>query len=315
MRALTLDSVPSAPAVTEVEAPRPEAGELLVSVAASSVNGFDAATAAGFFLGRREHRFPLVLGKDFVGTVEELGAGVVDFEPGDAVFGVVMKPFLGTGSLAEYVTVPADYGVAHLPAGLAATDAAALGLAGTAAWDGVTALAVRPGETVLISGASGGVGAFAVQYAAARGAKLLVTALPGPESDFVRQLAGTEMHVLDYSGGTDDVAVQARRAAPQCVDAVLHLAGDGALLASLLRAGGRFVSTIGFGPESVGDPSVTAHAVMARPNRATLERLAADVIAGTIRVPVTAAYPLERAPEAFEAFTAGAMGKIVITMV
>jgi len=256
-----------------------------------------------------------VLGKDFVGTVDALGRGVTGFARGDAVFGVVMKPFLGTGSLAEYVTVSADYGVAHVPAGLATTDAAALGLAGTAAWDCVTALAVQPGEAVLISGASGGVGAFAVQYAATRGAKLLVTARPGPESAFVRQLADTEMHLLDYTGGTDDVAVQARRAAPRGVDAALHLAGDGVVLARLLRAGGRIASTLGLGPESVGDPSVTTHAVLASPNRATLERLAADVVSGVIRVPVTAVYPLERAPEAFAAFTAGAMGKIVITMV
>lgn len=314
MRALTLDSVPSTPAVTEVETPRPEAGELLVRVAAASLNGLDAETAAGTFLEVEKHRFPLVLGKDFVGTVDALGAGVRGFQVGDAVFGVVTKPFEGAGSLAEYVTVSADYGVTHVPAGLAAADAAALGLAGTAAWDCVTAVAVRPGETLLISGASGGVGTFAVQYAAARGAKLIATARPGAESEFITSLtdADAELRLIDY---TDDVAWQVREAAPKGVDTALHLAGDGLLLASLLRAGGRIASTLGLGPDNVGDQSVTAHAVVARPNRATLDRLAADVASGTIRVPVTATYPLDRAVEAFEAFTAGAMGKIVVTMV
>jgi hypothetical protein len=71
-----------------------------------------------------------VVGKDFAGTVEVLGQGAEGFAVGDAVFGVVMRPYLGSGSLAEYVTVPAAYGVAHVPEGLGAQDAGALGLAG-----------------------------------------------------------------------------------------------------------------------------------------------------------------------------------------
>src|SRR4051812_37993793 len=99
MRAVTLDSVPASPSVTDVAEPRPEAGEVLVKVAAS-INGFDAATAAGYLQGMMEHRFPLVPGKDFAGTVAAVGEGVADLAVGDPVFGVVMKPFLGTGSLA-----------------------------------------------------------------------------------------------------------------------------------------------------------------------------------------------------------------------
>jgi NADPH:quinone reductase-like Zn-dependent oxidoreductase len=106
MRAVTLDSVPASPAVAEVDTPCPEAGELLVKVAASSVNGFDASTAAGHLQGMMEHRFPLVLGKDFAGTVEAVGEDVEGFAVGDAVFGVVMKPFLGTGSLASTSRCP-----------------------------------------------------------------------------------------------------------------------------------------------------------------------------------------------------------------
>lgn len=95
MRALTLESVPSTPAVTEVDTPRPQAGELLVKVAAASLNGIDIATAAGYTQAFMEHRYPLVLGQDFAGTVEALGEGVDGFAVGDAVFGVVLKPFLG----------------------------------------------------------------------------------------------------------------------------------------------------------------------------------------------------------------------------
>ncbi|MGW3961440.1 NADP-dependent oxidoreductase [Amycolatopsis sp. NPDC005003] len=303
MRAATLESVPATPAVTEVGRPRPEAGELLVRVAASSVNGFDAATAAGYLRGMLEHRFPLVPGKDFAGTVEALGEGAEGFAVGDAVFGVVMKPFLGTGSLAEYVTVSAAYGVALRPAELDVREAGALGLAGTAALDALNAVGVAKDDTVLISGATGGVGALAVQLAAARGARVIATARPGAEAGFVTGLAAVE--VVDFAG---DLPAQVRALAPEGVDAVLHLAGDGDRLASLLRPNGRFASTLGVTPEGV-----TAVSVLADPNPRTLARLAAEAASGALRIPVTATYPLDRVGEAFAAFGAGALGKIAVT--
>ncbi|MEU5274803.1 NADP-dependent oxidoreductase [Streptomyces asoensis] len=281
-----------------------------MKVAASSVNGFDAATAAGYLQGAMEHRFPLVLGKDFAGTIEALGEGVEGFAVGAAVFGVVMKPFLGTGSLAEYVTVPAGYGVAAIPEGLEVRDAGALGLAGTAALDSVDAVALKPGESVLISGATGGVGALAVQIAAARGAKVIATARPGKEADFMSALTDAEVHLVDFAA---DLEAQVRALAPGGVDAVLHLAGDGAQLAGLLRAGGRIASTLGFGPDAVEGRDVTAHSVMADANPQTLAVLAADAASGALRVPVTATCPLEQAPDAFAAFGAGALGKLAVT--
>ncbi|MEW2050454.1 NADP-dependent oxidoreductase [Streptomyces sp. NPDC005476] len=311
MRAVTVDSVPAAPAVTEADTPRPEAGELLVKVAAASVNGFDLAVAAGYLNGMMEHRFPLVLGKDFAGTVEALGADVEGFAVGDGVFGVVTKPFLGTGSLAEYVTVSAGQGVAPLPAGLAVADAGALGVAGATAVDSLDAVAPAEDETVLISGAGGGVGSLAVQLAVARGARVIATARPGAQTDFVTGLTGTgaEVHVVDFTG---DLEAQVHAIAPDGVDAVLHLAGDGAQLAGLLRPGGRIASPVGLTQDAVKDPDVIVHPIMADPNVPTLTALAEQVASGALRVPVTATYPLERAAEAFTAFSSGTPGKIAI---
>ncbi|HEX6355653.1 NADP-dependent oxidoreductase [Actinophytocola sp.] len=305
MHAATLDSVPAGPAVGEVENPRPEAGELLVRVASASVNGFDVATAAGYLQGMMEHRFPLVVGKDFAGTVEAVGEGVEGFAVGDAVFGVVMKPFLGTGSLAEYVTVSAAYGVTHIPAGLSVRDAGALGLAGTAALDTLNAVDPDKDETVLISGATGGVGTLAVQLAVARGARVIATARPGAEAEFVTGLTDAQVHVVDFAG---DLAAQVRALAPNGVDAVLHLAGDHTQLAGLLRPGGRFATLLGVTPEGV-----TASSVMANPTPQTLAQLAADAASGALRVPVTATYALAQVGEAFAAFGAGTLGKVAIT--
>nr|MDT0665373.1 alcohol dehydrogenase catalytic domain-containing protein [Micromonospora sp. DSM 115978] len=131
------------------------------------MNGFDLSVAAGYLAGMMEHRYPLVLGKDFAGTVAAVGDGVSRFSVGDAVFGVVTKPFLGDGGFGEYVTVPEQVGIAALPEGVDLTVAGALGLAGTAAVDALDAASPQTGETVLVSGATGGVGAIAVQYAEA----------------------------------------------------------------------------------------------------------------------------------------------------
>jgi NADPH:quinone reductase-like Zn-dependent oxidoreductase len=310
MRAVTLNSVPETPALAELPTPQPEAGEVLVKVAGSSVNGFDLSVAAGYLQQMMEHRFPLVVGKDFAGTVEALGEGVEGFAVGQAVFGVVMKPFLGPGAMAEYLTVPAGYGIAPLPEGLAAAEASALGLAGTAALDSLNAVAPVEGETVLVSGATGGVGALAVQLAAARGVRVIATARPGAEADFVTGLTSPEVELVDYSG---DLPAQVRALAPEGVDAVLHLAGDGVELAGLLRRGGRLASTLGLTPDAVPGVEVTVHTIMADPNQQTLTELATQAATGALRVPVTATYPLEQAPEAFAAFGAGTLGKIAVT--
>ncbi len=305
MRAVVLAEHGAEPALTEVPAPQPGPGEVLVRVRASSVNGFDLSVAAGHVAGMMEHRYPVVLGKDFAGTVEAVGDGVTRFAAGDTVFGVVTKAFLGDGGFGEYVTVPEQIGIAALPDGVDVTAAGALGLAGTAALDALAATAPQPGETVLISGATGGVGAIAVQYAAAAGARVIGTAQPGREADFVRDLGAAD--VVDYTG---DLGAQVRATDPDGVDVVLHFAGDGTALADLLTGKGRIASTRGLG----ADQHPAATAVMANPTAETLDRLAADLAAGRLTVPIERAYPLAEVPAAFGDFAAGTRGKIAITV-
>jgi NADPH:quinone reductase-like Zn-dependent oxidoreductase len=259
--------------------------------------------AAGRLQGMMEHRFPVVLGKDFAGTVEAVGESVTRFTPGDAVLGVVTKAHLGDGGFGELLVVAEDDFVTAVPDGLDLRSAGTLGLAGTAALDTLNAAGVRSGQTVLVSGATGGVGALAVQYAAAAGATVIATARPGEEADFVTELGA--QHTVDYTG---DVPAQVRAIAPQGVDAIVHLAGDGAELAELLAPGGKIGSTVGYGADQ--DPAATF--VMANPSADTLSRLAADAAAGRIRVPVTVTYSLDEVPRAFEDFRSGTRGKICI---
>ena len=305
MRTIASSDFGATPAQTDLPQPEPGPGEVLVRVKAASLNGFDVAVAGGMLQGMMEHRFPVVLGKDFAGTVEQVGDGVTRFAAGDAVFGVVTKPFLGDGSFGEFVVVGDSIGIAHSPDGLDLATAGALGLAGTAALDSVTAVAPTTGDTVLVTGATGGVGAIAIQYLVAAGAVVIATATPGAESDFVRDLGAS--HVVDY---TQDLETQVRAIAPSGVSAALHLAGDPAAVAAVLTDSGRLASTLGFGP----DKDARAVAVMASPAPATLDRLAADAASGQLRIPITRTYALADVAQGLADFPAGTLGKHAVTI-
>jgi NADPH:quinone reductase-like Zn-dependent oxidoreductase len=166
---------------------------------------------------------------------------------------------------------------------------------------------------VLISGATGGVGAIAVQLAAARGARVIATAKPGSESDFVSTLTYAEVTVIDY---TQDVTAQVRAIAPDGVDAVLHLAGDLAELTALTRDGGAITSALTLAPvpEASEDRKLQTTVLRSNPTADTLSTLAGQVASGALNVPVNSEFDLERAPEAFAAFGAGTLGKIAITV-
>lgn len=179
------------------EVPRPTPGdhEILVRVEAASVNAKDWMEIAGLpyvfrlALGPSRPRRP-VLGADVAGTVEAVGAGVTRWRPGDEVFGELPR-----GTFAEY-TVAAENAVSAKPAGLGFDEAAAMPLAGIAALQGIRAARVEPGHRVLVNGASGGVGTFAVQIAKARGAH--VTGVCRTDAlDLVRSIGADD--VVDHT--------------------------------------------------------------------------------------------------------------------
>ncbi|WP_033337512.1 NADP-dependent oxidoreductase [Catenuloplanes japonicus] len=300
MRAVAFTEFGAAVAVREIAVPEPGEGEVRVRVHAASINGFDLAVANGYLQGVMEHRFPVVLGKDFAGVVDAVGAGVGGYAVGDRVFGVVTKAFLGDGSLAEFVTVPVAIGLAKLPDEVSFTDGGALGLAGSAARDAVAAAGLTAGERVLVSGATGGVGNLVVRLAVQAGATVIATARPGEEQELVTSLGAAETadHTAGLAGQVKDV------------DVVFHLAGDAAELLGVLRAGGRFVSTLVGAPDQVPTEEHTVLPVRAQPTAATLDALAAD----DARPVVEKVYPLEGALDAIAHFTAGTKGKIVVSV-
>lgn len=306
MKALAIARKGDAPAVLDVPDPIAGTGEVRVRVDAASVNGFDLAIAAGHVWDVMPHTFPVVLGRDFVGVVDTVGDDVEQLRVGDRVAGAIVGPSLGPGAIADYV-IAAAADVTVVPEAVSVADAAALGLAATAAHDAVEALEVSRGETVLVAGATGGVGSVAVQLAVAQGGVVIATARPGEEESFVRSLGAS--HVVDYRG---DVADAVRAVAPDGVSKALHAAGDPTSVATTVSPGGRLASMQGATAEQVGRDDITVVAVLAHTTAAKLAKLLDQVAGSRLRVRVALAVPFERAPDALAAFGGGTLGKVLV---
>jgi NADPH:quinone reductase-like Zn-dependent oxidoreductase len=310
MKAFAITARDTQPAVQDVPQPEPAPGEVLVEVEAASVNGFDLSVAAGYVWDMIPHEFPVVLGRDLVGTVTAVGDGVTTISVGDRVAGVIPGMALSpkTGSLAEYVALPVD-AVAVLPEGVSTEAAATTGLAGVAALDSLDALDIQAGDTVLISGATGGVGSIALQLALAAGATVIATGRPGPEAEYVSSLGA--QHVVDWSG---DLAEQVKAIAPQGVDKALHAAGDPAAVGATLRPGAIVASPRSADNAQLGRDDVTAVQIMAAATGEKVARLLEHVAAGGLRVNVETTVPLDRAHEAHAAFADGTLGKVLVAV-
>ncbi|SHN76036.1 quinone oxidoreductase family protein [Cryptosporangium aurantiacum] len=307
MRAYVLAAAGATAAVTDAAEPGPPgAGEVRIRVRRSSVNPSDRMMAGGFFRWM-EHRYPAVLGRDFAGVVDEVGEGVTRFAAGDEVFGFVKRPYVGDGTFAEYVTIPADRFAIHRPQGLSVEDAGVLGVAGATALQCVDALACAPGETVLVNGATGGVGAFAVQLARRAGLRVFATAHGDAAEQHIRGLGADA--TVDWTVG--DVAAQVRVLAPDGVHGIVDLVSSDfdaitALAGPVLVPGRAVAATRSGAPDSA---DLAVHGIHCSPAVDLLHRLADAVLDGLV-VPLVASYPLEKVDDAFAALSRAPLGKV-----
>jgi NADPH:quinone reductase-like Zn-dependent oxidoreductase len=311
MRALNVPAAGQQPEISELPVPSAAEGTVLVKVRAAGLNAIDNALAAGVMAEMMPHQYPLVVGRDAAGVVEAVGAGVDHVKPGDEVFGhVLLAPPIQAGTIAEYAVLPAA-AVAVKPATVDFVTAAALPLAGAAALGTVNAVDPQPGETVLVIGAGGGVGSYAVQLLAARGATVIATAVAA-DTDRLTALGATT--VIDYTAGS--VADQVRASYPDGVDALIDLVSYTVetLPLDLVNKGGKVASTLGAADEeTLAAAGLTGANVMATPVREVIVPLVQQVVDGTLVVDVTTTLPLGRATEGLDTIASGAArGKIVV---
>ena len=313
MRAAAIDRFGGPDVLTLHELPVPTIGanEVLIAVHTAGVGSWDADMRGGWWPGRRPP-FPIVLGTDGSGTVAAVGSRVRRLEVGEKVYAYSFANAKG-GFYAQFVAVAAE-NAAPVPAALDLRKAGAIPTTGLTALQGIDdALHLKKGETILINGASGGVGMLAVQFAKLRGGRVLAVASGSDGVALARRL-GAEASVDGRDEGVE-IAEAAREFAPGGVDTLLALAGGKALTQCLnaVRPGGRVAYPNGVEPAPRKRRGIDVVAYDAVAGVREFQRLDRAVAAAKLKVPIAAAYPLADAAKAHERLAEGhVLGKVVL---
>jgi NADPH:quinone reductase-like Zn-dependent oxidoreductase len=309
MRAFVIEEFGKPGSVQDVDDPKPEAGELLVRVRVAGVNPMDGAVVNGYLADMMEHRFPLIPGGDLSGVVLEAPEGS-GHAAGDEVYGATVRDYLGEGTWAELVRVAPGH-VAPKPASIDHAGAAGIPTAGLTALEAVDTAGLDEGSTLVIVGATGGVGSYATQLAVFRGIRVIAVG-NGENAAYARELGAAE--TIDYTAG--DVGEQLLAAHPDGVDALFDTFSDteGLLkLAPAVREGGVLLS-----PKAAADPDAVGATGRrgVNANRAGLDRLTEMnrlIEAGDLKIPETKTIPLEQANEAVAEISGGHVrGKLAL---
>lgn len=291
--------------VEDIERPQPGPDQVLVQVAATSFNAVDAAIRAGYLQGDFPIRLPHTPGLDVAGTVADLGQGVSGFTVGDAVIGFL--PMNEDGAAADLVVAPAST-LTAAPTSIPLADAAALPAAALTAWQALFEHAdLKAGQRILINGAGGGVGGYAIQLAREAGATVIATASPRSTGAVTEDGAD---QIVDYTSTSLPDAVT------EPVDAVLNLVRssdeDLATLTGLVRPGGVIVSTAATAKD---DPQRNVRAInmFVRSDATQLAAIVARVDAGDLRVDISGRYLLAEIARAHDRSAAGEIrGKVLL---
>ena len=312
MRAIVVKSFKATPELMDVPTPRPKEDEVLVKLSVAGINPFDWKIGDGMLDGQVPHTFPLVLGLDGAGTIEAVGSGIKRFKVGDQVFGQFWQIPLGRGTYTQFCAVSEAAPIARKPDSLSMINAAALPTAGMAALDLLEKSGLKAGDTVLIVGATGGVGQFLTQLAGQQGLQVIAT---GTQKD-VAMLKGLGASlVVDFTRG--DVSKQLEEQFPDGIEGLVDLVSDPAGFANyskLVRGGGVALST-----NFVADDKALARNnlrggnFVLGANSGLVERLGASAAKGKLKITIEKRVPFHEALAALAASKTGqARGKTVI---
>jgi len=296
---------PSVLQLDDADQPVPGAGQVLIKVAGTSFNPVDATLRAGFMQQLMPIELPHTPGIDVAGTIAALGDGVGGFTVGDAVIGFL--PMTENGATAEYVLAAADI-LAAAPTSVPLADAAALPAGALTAWQALHEHArLQSGQRILINGAGGGVGGYAIQFAKRIGATVIATA--SPRSADAVQAAGADQIIDHTSTNVTDTVTEP-------VDVVLNLIrtddASMAALVALVAPGGVLVST---GSPAIADPDrkIQTISMYVRSDATQLNEIARLVDAGRVGLGIGGRYPLADTAKVHELIATDCLrGKIII---
>jgi NADPH:quinone reductase len=314
MRASAADAFGKVPTIREMPVPALRPGQLLVRLNHAAVNPVDWKILDGAFRAVQPHDFPLIPGVDGAGTIEAISGAADGFEVGEAVFGLFWETPIGHGTFAEFATISADGPVHRIPSELTHAQAAALPTAGLAALVAMDSLDLSAHDSLLIIGATGGVGTVAIQLAASRGYEVLATARPDARA-LVKVLGARE--VVDYSKGK--IGPEVLRIHPEGVDGILDLhsesIADFRKNLSLLARDGVAIKGTGEGFEKPMEEGGRrfANLEVGSGTREMMDRLCHEITTGSVHAVVSAHYSLDQVDAALDRNRrGGARGKTVI---
>jgi NADPH:quinone reductase-like Zn-dependent oxidoreductase len=303
--------------VEDIPRPKPKSGYVLVKIHDAGINPFDWKVREGYMKDLLPLSFPLTMGRDFSGEIEEVGADVTRFKVGDLVFG------FASGSYAEYAIAAVD-NIAKIPESLGFAVAAALPTAGLTAWQIIQDV-VHPSkdQLILIHGAAGGVGSFASQLACAAGASVFATA-SSADRDYLSALG--VKRVIDYKSEKFDVVIgdmlsqiRGRSAKEIKLDAVIDLVGGDTLARSyaLVKKGGVIVTTVGtMDQKRCQESGINGVQFLMKPNAGELDELARQVDRRRLNPRVSEVLPLNEARKAQDLSQTGkSHGKVVLEVI
>lgn len=315
MKAIAINDFGGRDKLQLMDPPLPEVkkNEILVKVKAAGVNPVDWKIREGYLKDLFPHDFPVILGWDAAGIVEQTGPAVTRFKEGDEVFAYCRKPVVHGGAYAACIALEEEH-AAIKPKNISFEEAASIPLAGLAAYQSLfDAARINPGETVLIHAAAGGVGGFGVQLAKDHGAMVWATA-SGHNKKYVQDLGASR--VVDYT--QEDFRQAIRSQYPDGVDVVFDCFGGEVLQKSayIVKKGGRLI-TIVDDPTGLARTDIHKEFVFVAPNSAQLTELAQMVEQGRIKTHLSQVFPfgLEEARKAHELSESGhTRGKMVLVL-
>ena len=292
----------------QLDIPEVKEGEVLVKIKAASINPVDAAVREGHLKVFLPYLFPIIPGWDLSGVIEERGFSARRFNVGEEVYSYARRPIVHFGTFAEYIVLPESY-LALRPKNLSFEEASGIPLVGLTAYQCLYITGnLQKGQTVLILGASGGVGSIGIQLAKAKGAYVIGVASENNQA-YMKMLGADE--TIDYQGVNIGKAV--KKIVPNGVDILFDCASGETLHQSLsaLKPSGKLVSILNRG-EGL-DKNINFQYVFVEPNATQLAHLCELAEEGKLQIHVSEQYSLENAVEAFKQIaTHHTTGKIVI---
>jgi len=316
MKAVAVSKFKDIPVVMDLPKPAVRPGTVLVKVAAAGMNPFDWKMIDGIMDdGKMKHQFPLIMGVDGAGTIEEVGEGVTRFKVGDKIYGQFIHSPIGEGSYAEYAIVPEKSGITKAPTSISAVEAAAVPTSGMTAQQLLDKLDLQEGKTLLIVGATGGVGSFAVQLAAAQGIHVMVTVSDEAGAERMKQLGAAE--TVNYKAAS--LTAQVKEKHPEGIDGLLDLIsneeGFEANLDLLKPGSGALTTTFVAKEEALKSRNLHGGNFETQGSAASLDTLTLIIDRGALSIPVENKIRLEDAPAAIAlSRQAKAKGKTVIAI-